>query len=49
MLTVFTLIVWLLLGAHKIELDFNPQLIAFVIAIVVDLFINRGVVFKKTV
>lgn len=41
--TLIVLLVWLLLGAPKIVFDFNPVLMAFVIAIVVDLFVNRAV------
>lgn len=41
--TLIILLMWLLLGASKVVFDFNPVLMAFVIAIVVDLFLNRGV------
>lgn len=44
--TVITLLVWLLLGAPRLSADFSPVLIAFIIAIVVDLYTNRGLLVK---
>lgn len=44
--TLLVLLVWLLLGAAPLTPDFNPVLIAFIIAIVVDVYTNRGY-FKK--
>lgn len=41
--TLLVLLIWLLLGATKIVFDFNPVLMAFVIAIIVDLWVNRSV------
>lgn len=40
--TLIVLLVWLLLGAKTVDLGFNPTLIAFVIAVIVDLIQNRG-------
>lgn len=40
--TLLVLLVWLLLGAPTVTASFSPTLIAFVIAIVVDLVQNRG-------
>jgi hypothetical protein len=46
--TLITLLVYLLLGAPHIDLSFNPVFAAFVLAIIVDLFINRGLfIFNK--
>lgn len=48
--TLICLIGYLLLGAPHIEFSFNPVLAAFVLAIIVDLFINRSALFiKRTV
>lgn len=45
--TLVTFLVWLLLGATTIAFSFNPVLMAFVVAIIVDLFVNRGVWFNR--
>ena len=41
--TLITLLVYLLLGAPTFAFGFNPILMAFVIAIIVDIFVNRGI------
>lgn len=41
--TIFVILVWLLLGAQKVIFDFNPILAAFVLAIILDLTMNRGI------
>lgn len=38
---VIELLLWLSLGAPKISLDFNPWMIAFLIAILIDLYLNK--------
>lgn len=45
--TIVTLLVYLLMGAPRIVFDFNPVLAAFVLAIIIDLFVNRGVFIKR--
>lgn len=39
--TVLTLLVWLVTGAEEFAVDFNPVLIAFVLAIVLDLYNHK--------
>jgi len=45
--TILVFLVWLLLGAPTVAFGFNPVLMAFIVAIIIDLFVNRGLWLPK--
>lgn len=45
--TILVFLLWLLQGAPTFPFSFNPLLMAFVIAIIIDLFVNRGVIINR--
>lgn len=45
--TILIFLIWLINGAPTFTLSFNPLLMAFVVAIIIDLFVNRGVILTK--